>query len=303
MHKYFSFKKKFIFFIPVFLSLIFFVKQGKLSFFVFGQSNYSRQWKVVAKISCPPNKVVGKENHLFYSLWPSNPLIWYYDTGDENKFTLADRREVLVFNNNSISSLYFGIEINEKETKSLSPKGTTQEYIELKPKGTAPNSNITFAQYFNPYTWMVKFSPDLSSGTYEIQFEPKPGYEDKICVDLTSTPTISPNCGCENNQCSSQCSFSKYADTNYANPVKCTLSSSFFANEPSAQDKSQWCQRPLRTQGDVDGNGIINTIDYFYYVAAVNGGKIPPNVNPSVNGDGEVGRADRDIIVRSLSVR
>lgn len=300
MHQYFSFKKKFIFIIPFFVSLIFFIKQSKLNYFVFGQSSYSRQWEVVAKISCPPNKVIGKENHLFYSLWPPNPLTWKYDTEDENKFTLADQHRMFISNNNNVSSLYFGIEINEKETKSLWPSGTTQEYIELKPKGTAPNSNITFGQYFNPYTWMVKFSPDLPSGTYEIEFEPKPGYEDKICVDLTSIPTISPNCGCENNQCSSQCSFSQYTDINYANPVKCSLYSSLFANQPSAEDKNKWCQRPIRTQGDVDGNGIVDTLDYMYYVSAFYGSKIPTYVNPDVDGDGEVANNDKNIIIRTI---
>jgi hypothetical protein len=41
-------------------------------------------------------------------------------------------------------------------------------------------------------------------------------------------------------------------------------------------------------------------MDYFYYVGAVNGGRIPPSVNPDFNGDGEVGTSDRVIIIRSL---
>jgi hypothetical protein len=76
-----------------------------------------------------------------------------------------------------------------------------------------------------------------------------------------------------------------------------------FNQTPSTDNKNSWCQRPKRTQGDVDGNGIINTTDYFYYVAAVNGGKVPTNVNPDVNGDGEVGVSDREIIIRSLTTQ
>ena len=41
--------------------------------------------------------------------------------------------------------------------------------------------------------------------------------------------------------------------------------------------------------------------DYLYYVAAVNGGKIPATVNPDSNGDGEVGSSDRAIIIKTLN--
>jgi hypothetical protein len=76
-----------------------------------------------------------------------------------------------------------------------------------------------------------------------------------------------------------------------------------FNQTPSIDNKNSWCRRPKRTQGDVDGNGIINTMDYFYYVAAVNGGKVPTNANPDVNGDVEVGVTDRNIIIQSLSAQ
>ncbi|PIV09095.1 hypothetical protein COS31_02000 [Candidatus Roizmanbacteria bacterium CG02_land_8_20_14_3_00_36_15] len=57
----------------------------------------------------------------------------------------------------------------------------------------------------------------------------------------------------------------------------------------------------LHSKGDADGNGIINTTDYFYYVAAVMGGKIPATVNPDFNDDGEVGASDRAIIIETLN--
>lgn len=60
--------------------------------------------------------------------------------------------------------------------------------------------------------------------------------------------------------------------------------------------------RADRSSGDADGNGIVNMADYYYYVAAANGGSIPTTVNPDVNGDGEVGVADRRIIINALNL-
>ena len=59
---------------------------------------------------------------------------------------------------------------------------------------------------------------------------------------------------------------------------------------------------PKKSQGDANCDGQVDSIDYFYYVAAVNGGQIPTNVNPDFNGDGEVGLSDRTIITKSLNL-
>jgi hypothetical protein len=98
------------------------------------------------------------------------------------------------------------------------------------------------------------------------------------------------------------CTFDKFsAPITYTNPIKCLLSDSLFPTPPSAANKTSWCQAGKRTKGDADGNAIINNTDYFYYVAAVNGGKIPVTVNPDFNGDGEVGTSDRAIIIKTLN--
>lgn len=111
-------------------------------------------------------------------------------------------------------------------------------------------------------------------------------------------PTDNPNCSCNNqNKCSSACTFEGVSGT--AN-VKCELSSTFFQSTPADTDKTDWCQRPKRTLGDANGDYAITNLDYMYYVSAVNGGKIPVTVNPDFNGDGEVGAADRTIIIGSL---
>jgi hypothetical protein len=127
-----------------------------------------------------------------------------------------------------------------------------------------------------------------------------------ITPTVTVSPPVSPVPGClcnADDTCATVCTFDKFATPiTYTDPIKCSLSSSFFANSPSTENKTSWCQKTLRTKGDTDGNGTINNTDYFYYVAAVNGGKIPVTANPDFNGDGEVGASDRMIIVKSLNL-
>ena len=56
----------------------------------------------------------------------------------------------------------------------------------------------------------------------------------------------------------------------------------------------------LKSQGDANCDGKVDMIDYYYLVQALNGGKTPPSVNLDFNGDGEIGLADRSIIVKTL---
>ncbi|MEK7522638.1 MAG: hypothetical protein AAB569_03590, partial [Patescibacteria group bacterium] len=86
----------------------------------------------------------------------------------------------------------------------------------------------------------------------------------------------------------------------YIDPIKCSLLSSLFTADPSADNKISWCQRSLRTKGDSDGDGLINLKDYFYYVTAKVGGKIPITVNPDFDGSGTIEANDRTIIIKSL---
>ncbi len=120
-------------------------------------------------------------------------------------------------------------------------------------------------------------------------------------IPPTATPV--PGCLCNTNGvCATVCAFDKFdPPVTYTDPIKCNLSTSLFATAPSEDNKTSWCQATKRTKGDADGNGVINNADYFYYVAAVNGGKIPVTVNPDFNGDDEVGAADRTIIIKSLN--
>ena len=71
-------------------------------------------------------------------------------------------------------------------------------------------------------------------------------------------------------------------------------------NTPTLTPTSNPSSCPKKTQGDANCDGQVDSIDYFYYVAAVNGGQVPPAVNPDFNGDGEVGLSDRTIIINSL---
>ena len=137
------------------------------------------------------------------------------------------------------------------------------------------------------------------------------------------TPTVSltpsNTCVCDNNgTCNNKCDFDYYPVLNswfnesgellrreiyYGSPIKCSLSTEYFTSELEAQDKNTWCNRNKRTKGDADGDSDITSIDYFYYIRALNEGKIPVSVNPDFNGDGEINEKDKDVILQVLTDR
>lgn len=108
------------------------------------------------------------------------------------------------------------------------------------------------------------------------------------------------NCACENETCSATCKFDALPDVIYSPEMKCELDTILYTIPVSGENKNKWCTSSKKTLGDADGNGTVNNTDYLYYVSAVNGGKIPPAINPDFNGDGEIGFADRSIIIKSL---
>mgnify|MGYP001565965491 CR=1 FL=1 len=123
---------------------------------------------------------------------------------------------------------------------------------------------------------------------------------------VVPSPTNNPDCACKtNDNCTIECDFEKIASasSSYLYPIKCGLAPSLFSVSPNENDKNGWCNRKARTRGDADGNGIVNNFDYYYYIAAVFGGKIPQNINPDFNGDGEVGRADLDIYKLTMGIQ
>lgn len=119
---------------------------------------------------------------------------------------------------------------------------------------------------------------------------------------IDPTPPINPACVCDTGDvCNPGCTFSLLpAPSSYTSPIKCSLSATLFDSVPSADNKISWCRATNRTKGDANGDGKIENIDYYYYVAAVNGGKIPVSANPDFNGDGEVGTIDRAMLIKSL---
>jgi len=106
-------------------------------------------------------------------------------------------------------------------------------------------------------------------------------------------------CGCLDGSCSTICTLEKFSDITYSTPLKCALADSLFSTPQT--NKTAWCKAPKRTKGDANGDGVINMLDYFYYVAAASGGKIPLAVNPDFNGDGVVNVSDIAIILKSLN--
>lgn len=128
---------------------------------------------------------------------------------------------------------------------------------------------------------------------------------------LTPTPilpTISASCACGITGALDVCDFScpvygfMGAGSGAAPPpFKCSLPSSILSSTPDTATKNNWCRRIVRRIGDADGDGAVDNTDYLYYVQVVNGGKVPPTINSDANGDGEVGLADRDIVVAQIS--
>ena len=123
----------------------------------------------------------------------------------------------------------------------------------------------------------------------------------------TPTPTgVNLACVCgATNTCHSSCDFNEFTTielpgVSYANPIKCLLPVTLFNAAPVAARKTDWCRRPQKTKGDATGDDRITLHDYFYYVSARYGAKIPQSINPDFNGDGAVNNLDRLIIIKSL---
>lgn len=113
----------------------------------------------------------------------------------------------------------------------------------------------------------------------------------------TNTPTPTEEstiCSCQtNNTCSSNCGFTVRA-------MNCGIDSAPRNTTPSQNDKNSYCQRPKRTQGDADGNGIIDLTDYAYYLNAMLSRPLPPSVNTDFNGDGHTDYHDFNILKQAL---
>ncbi len=131
--------------------------------------------------------------------------------------------------------------------------------------------------------------------------------DDKCTVNfnvntIDPTPTPNPACVCATGDtCATACFFDKYpTGVVYNSPIKCSLGSNIFSSVPTTTNKTQWCRNYLRTKGDANGDGKVNILDYFYYVAAIFGAKLPPSVNIDLNGDGFISSIDRAILIKTL---
>jgi len=121
-------------------------------------------------------------------------------------------------------------------------------------------------------------------------------------VDPTPTPNV--NCKCASNVCNATyCKFDKHTTAGttitYATSQGCGISG-VFQTAPTDDQKNAWCKRYFLTKGDANGDGKATFYDYFYYVAARFGGKVPPTVNPDFNGNNLIDDIDKEIIIKSL---
>lgn len=134
-------------------------------------------------------------------------------------------------------------------------------------------------------TW-TKFNPACS-----VKFS-------DTAVDPTPVPPAS--CVCSAGVCATTCVYNKIGGITYSSPIKCNLAATLFSSVPTATDKNNWCKNFTKTAGDANADGQVNMLDYFYYIQAIYGGKVPPTVNLDFNGDGFITSVDHDILIKAL---
>jgi hypothetical protein len=164
-------------------------------------------------------------------------------------------------------------------------------------------SDLNWVYYANkPKNIIVEAYFTLATSKWS-KFSPACRVEFKVnSVDLTPTPNV--NCKCTSNICTSSCLTDYFSDVTYTKPPKCGIITSIYQSTPTVDDQLNWCKYYLRVKGDANGDGIINTMDYFYFTAVKTAGaKIPASINVDFNGDGNIGIDDRAVIVKTISTQ
>jgi hypothetical protein len=117
----------------------------------------------------------------------------------------------------------------------------------------------------------------------------------EACVPPTNRPYFRQNAQVTRQQAAQMVALAFYPDEVSPNPTATPRAS--VTPGGSVTPGSDCSKRPM---GDADCNGVVNNIDYLYYVSVVNGGTVPPNVSADFNNDNETGTKDREIIIATL---
>ncbi len=190
--------------------------------------------------------------------------------------------------------------------------------VKKSPATNVTNSNtitLNFAQFDRPDRAWKYYMPKPKNILVRAYFtdslnrnsNTSPLCEISIKVNsIDPTPTPNPGCKCiiSTGKCSTACFHDKFLATvgfTYANPVKCNLDGSLFSTVPTADQKNAWCRSYYKTKGDANNDGKTDLMDYFYYVSAKSGQKVPATVNVDFDGNGSIADwSDRGVIMRSL---
>ncbi len=112
-------------------------------------------------------------------------------------------------------------------------------------------------------------------------------------------PPVVSTCICSTGDiCDNTCTF----ENKPATPIKCVREIAVVGPTPGVDDKKAYCQRPRRTKGDANGDGLIDQNDYAIYLRASLSAPIASNDNPDFNGDGMVTPADLLILKNSIQL-
>ncbi len=216
-------------------------------------------------------------SYRFYNTDNANKAIIFKIGGTNRNYTRTIK--------NSFTSSSNTITINFSQLDRNDLNWTSPVYGHPKPK------NIKVAAYFTDAANATSKNAAACEATF-------------TASTIDPTPTPNPNCKCASNVCNTTyCKFDKHTTTSttitYAGSQGCGING-IFQSTPTADHKNAWCKRYFITKGDANGDGKATFIDYFYYLAARVGGKVPPTVNPDFNGNNLIDDIDKEIIIKSL---
>jgi hypothetical protein len=134
-------------------------------------------WYITATADyCPTTSLpTDPSTKLCYYVFPPSPLA--PPTCDNSLFQTGPH--TISVNRNPLTNGGIYVFLDDSSGTTIPGSNNTA----LQPLGTPP-AGVTFGTYFNPYTWIARFSRDVVNGSYTLHFLPNPA----DCPTPTPTP-------------------------------------------------------------------------------------------------------------------